>query len=253
MAPYASALAALLAPAKAVKNLRAFAAAGAEGPWGFWDALDYTEGDAPAEPDALPRTTDGRGVIVRTAFAHHEGMSLVAFANVLLGDVMVRRFHADPRVRATELLLQERPPREAPVPQPRPTEDEVLPLPASPAAAPRLLRSPHQPFPVTQYLSNGTLVSAITQAGGGASFWRGLSVARHREDPTSDPVSNALDLRDVRSGAVWSSTFAPTRREPELYRATFLPELASFRRRDAEIESLLEVRCRQKTTSRSAA
>ncbi|HMA29663.1 MAG TPA: response regulator [Thermoanaerobaculia bacterium] len=241
VAPYASALAALLAPAKAVKNLRAFAAAGADGPWGFWDALDYTEGDAPAEPHALQRTGDGRGVVVRTAFAHHEGMSLLAFANVLLGDVMVKRFHADPRVRATELLLQERPPREAPVPQPRPTEDEVLPLPASPAAAPRLLRSPHQPFPVTQFLSNGSLVSAITQAGGGASFWRGLSVARHREDPTSDPVSNALYLRDVRSGAVWSATFAPTQREPELYRATFLPELASFRRRDAEIESLLEV------------
>ena len=45
----------------------------------------------------------------------------------------------------------------------------------------------------------------------------------------------------MRSGAVWSATFAPTRREPELYRATFLPELASFRRRDAEIESLLEI------------
>ncbi len=241
VAPYASALAALFQPVKAVRNLRAFSAAGAEGPWGFWDAVDYTEGDAPAEPHALQRTADGRGVVVRTVFAHHQGMSLVAFANVLLDDVMVRRFHADPRVRATELLLQERPPREAPVPQPRPTEEEVLPLPTSPAAAPRLHRSPLQPFPVTQYLSNGSLVSAVTQAGGGASFWRGLSVARHREDPTSDPVSNALYLRDVRSGVVWSATYAPTRHEPELYRVTFLPELASFRRRDAEIESLLEI------------
>ncbi|HSB62789.1 MAG TPA: response regulator [Thermoanaerobaculia bacterium] len=241
VAPYASALAALLAPAKAVRNLRALAAAGADGPWGYWDALDYTEGEAPVEPHVLQRTKDGRGIVVRTAFAHHQGMSLIAFANVLLGDVMVKRFHADPRVNATELLLQERPPREAPVPQARPTEAEVLPLPTSPAAAPRLHRSPQAPFPATQFLSNGRLVSSITQAGGGASFWRGLSVTRHREDPTSDPVSNALYLRDVRSGAVWSATFAPTRREPELYRVTFLPELASFRRRDEDIESLLEV------------
>ena len=38
-------------------------------------------------------------------------MTLVALANALLGDPMVKRFHADPRVQATELLLQERVPR----------------------------------------------------------------------------------------------------------------------------------------------
>ena len=44
-----------------------------------------------------------------------QGMSLVALANALLGDVMVARFHADPRVQATELLLQERVPRQRPI------------------------------------------------------------------------------------------------------------------------------------------
>ena len=41
-------------------------------------------------------------------------MTLVALANALLDDRMVARFHADPRVQATELLLQERQPREVP-------------------------------------------------------------------------------------------------------------------------------------------
>jgi cyclic beta-1,2-glucan synthetase len=241
VAPYATVLAALLAPAEAAKNLRRLAAAGAGGPWGFWDAVDYTAGPAGADPPPLPRTVDGRGIVVRTVFAHHQGMSLVAFANVLLGDVMVRRFHADPRVRATELLLQERPPRQAPVAQTRPSSDEVFPIPASPAAAPRFYRSPYAAFPATQFLSNGTFVTSITQAGGGSSSWRGLSVVRRRDDPTLDPAGHALYLRDVRSGAVWSAAFAPTLREPESYRVTFLPEAASIRRRDAEIESLLEV------------
>ena len=40
--------------------------------------------------------------------AHHQGMSLVALTNALLADVMPRRFHAEPMVRAIELLLQER-------------------------------------------------------------------------------------------------------------------------------------------------
>ncbi|MFI5197049.1 MAG: GH36-type glycosyl hydrolase domain-containing protein [Thermoanaerobaculia bacterium] len=241
VAPYATALAALLAPAEAAKNLQRLAAAGAHGPWGFWDAVDYTAVPADLDSPSLPRTTDGRGMVIRTAFAHHQGMSLVALANVLLGHVMVRRFHADPRVNATELLLQERPPREASVAQARPSSDEAIPLPASPAAAPRLYGSPHAAFPATQFLSNGTFVTSITQAGGGSSSWRGLSVVRRRADPTVDPAGHALYLRDVRSGAVWSAGFAPTLRDPESYRVTFLPEAASIRRRDAEIDSLLEV------------
>jgi len=46
-------------------------------------------------------------------------MSLVAIANAVLGDPMVRRFHADPRVEATVLLLQERAPRHVPITVPR--------------------------------------------------------------------------------------------------------------------------------------
>ena len=241
IAPYASVLAALLAPAEAARNLRRLEAAGALGPWGFWDALDYTSAPAGSDAPALPRTSDGRGVVVRTAFAHHQGMSLVALANVLLGGVMVRRFHADPRVRATELLLQERPPRQAPVAQTRPSSEEVAPTPPTPAATPRLFRSPHAAFPAIQFLSNGSLVTAVSQAGGGWSSWRDLSVVRRRDDPTADPAGHALYLRDVRSGAVWSAAFAPTLREPETYRVTFLPESVSIRRRDGEIDSLLEV------------
>jgi cyclic beta-1,2-glucan synthetase len=41
--------------------------------------------------------------------AHHQGMSLLAIANFLRGDVVQRWFHSHPRVQATELLLQEKP------------------------------------------------------------------------------------------------------------------------------------------------
>ena len=51
------------------------------------------------------------------------GMTLVALANALLGDRMVERFHADPRVQATELLLQERVPRHAATIEPRPLDE----------------------------------------------------------------------------------------------------------------------------------
>ena len=54
--------------------------------------------------------------------AHHQGMTLVALGNVVNDGSMVERFHADPVVEATELLLQERMPRNALVSRPRAEE-----------------------------------------------------------------------------------------------------------------------------------
>ncbi len=241
VAPYATALAAMVDPAEAARNLKRLAAAGAEGALGFYDAVDYT----PRRPEdaASPAPARGvgasEGVIVRTYLANHQGMTLVALANVLLGDVMVDRFHADPRIQATELLLQERVPREAPVIQPRPAEEtRVVP---TVARAPRRLRSPHTPYPRAQILSNGAYVAIVTNAGGGASFCRDRAVTRWREDPTRDPGSQFIYLRDVRGGAVWSAGYQPVGVEPESYLVELLPEKAVIQRRDHGIETRLEV------------
>ena len=236
VAPYATALAALLDPAEAVKNFRRLAEEGAEGALGYYDAIDYTP-----RKDAEPETalSPSGGVVVRSYLAHHQGMTLVALADILLGDRMVERFHADPRVKATELLLQERVPREAPVIQPRPPE-ETRNAPA-PARPPRRYRSAHTPYPRAQILSNGSYVAIVTNAGGGASLWKDRAVTRWREDPTRDPGSQFVYLRDVHSGAVWSAAWQPVGTEPLDYNVELLAEKVVIRRRDDEIETRLEV------------
>ena len=172
--------------------------------------------------------------------AHHAGMTLVALANALLGDPMVKRFHADPRVQATELLLQERVPRHTPTIQPRPLDEMrvVAPPPAMPV---RRYRSPHTVVPHAQFLSNGNYVTVVTNAGGGSSFCRGLAVTKSRRDPTRDPGSQFVYLRDVRSGAVWSATYHPTAAEPDDYLVEFRAERATFRRHDDEIATQLDI------------
>ncbi len=239
VAPYATALAAIVEPRAALRNLRRLADEGRSGTFGYYEAIDYTNA-SPGDPD--PPASDGpaSGTLVRAFMAHHQGMTLVSLANVLLDDVMVRRFHADPRVQATELLLQERVPRAAPIAQPRPVEETRVAGPAAPQAA-RRFRSPHTLWPHAQFLSNGSYTTVVTNAGGGASFCRGRVVTRHREDATRDPGSQFVYLRDVRSGAVWSATHHPVGVEAEDYAATFLAEKAAFSRRDDGIASLLEI------------
>ena len=110
VAPYATALAAMIDAKTAAQNFVRLAEAGASGRYGFYEALDYTATRVP-ENQAV--------AVVRAYMAHHQGMSLVALANVLYDGVMRARFHAEPRMQATELLLQERTPRDVLVTRPR--------------------------------------------------------------------------------------------------------------------------------------
>ncbi len=114
VAPYATALAAMVDARAAVDNFARLARLGARGALGFYEALDYTR----------TRVPEGREMVVVKAYmAHHQGMALVALGNVLRGGLMRARFHAEPMVRATELLLQERPPQGATAT--RPHADDV--------------------------------------------------------------------------------------------------------------------------------
>ena len=102
IAPYASALALMVAPEAACRNLERLAADGQQGAYGFYEAVDYT-------PSRLP--PGASSVTVRQFMAHHEGMSLLSLAYLLLDKPMQRRFLADPMLRAADLLLQERVPK----------------------------------------------------------------------------------------------------------------------------------------------
>lgn len=232
IAPYATALAVMIDPARSAKNLRRLAADGLLGDYGFVEAIDFT--------DRAGGRIVSEGKPIPAFFAHHEGMSLVAIANAINDDAMIRRFHADPRVQATELLLQERVPRQRPITEPRP-QDVMVVAPQGAGLPLRRYRTAHTVMPHTQFLSNGKYSVAITNSGGGASFCDRLAVTRARRDATLDPGSQFIYLRDVRDGDMWSPTFQPARREPQRYQVVYQPDVATFESTFGQIETKLDV------------
>jgi cyclic beta-1,2-glucan synthetase len=103
--PYATFLAMMFDVDGAVKNMRKLKELGMVSAYGFYESADFT----PKRNEAA-----GQHTIVRSWMAHHQGMSLLAAANVLCDSAMQRRFHAEPRVAAMERLLHERQPRALP-------------------------------------------------------------------------------------------------------------------------------------------
>jgi cyclic beta-1,2-glucan synthetase len=233
IAPYATSLASMVDPAAAITNFVRLEGAGGRGPYGFYEALDYTG----------TRLPEGQTVaVVRTYLAHHQGMSLVALANVLRDGIMRARFHAEPMVRATELLLQERTPRDVLVARPR--AEEVSAAAQVRELIPPILRrftTPHTASPRTHLLSNGRYAVMLTAAGSGYSRWRDLAVTRWREDATRDCWGTYIFLRDTQTGQVWSAGYQPTGAEPDTYEVSFSEDRAEIIRRDYALNTTLEV------------
>ncbi len=233
IAPYATALAAIIRPHDALRNFRYLASQGASGKYGFYESVDYTRSRLPE---------NHRSMVVRCFMAHHQGMSLVALTNCLLGDIMVRRFHAEPMVRATELLLQERMPS-VPVPVDTPDE-EATPRPAGPGGLDLLCRqltTPNTPGPRTHLLSGGQYLVMVTNAGSGFSRCGDLDVTRWREDYTRDDCGQFCYIRDITSGILWSAGHQPVCRPAKQYEVVYSADKADFRRTDGAISTHLEI------------
>src|SRR5687768_14494435 len=196
VSPYATGLAAMVDPQGALRNFACLAEFGAAGRYGFYEALDFTRSRLP----------EGAEVgIVRSFMAHHQGMSIVAIANTLQDGRMRARFHAAAMIQASELLLQERLPRDVAVAHPRAEEVKVAARElAFEAPTVRRLALPAGHAPVTHLLSNGRYAVMLTSAGSGYSRWRDIAVTRWREDATRDDSGSYIFLRDVQSGTVWS-------------------------------------------------
>ena len=148
--------------------------------------------------------------------AHHQGMAIVAIANALHAGRMRTRFHAEPMIRATELLLQERTPRGVAVARPRldhaAVRGNVREL---VAPQPRHFSTPHTSTPRTQLLSNGRYAVMITGSGSGYSRCKDIAVTRWREDATRDDTGSYIYLRDAVGGPHWSPGFQPSGTSPD--------------------------------------
>jgi cyclic beta-1,2-glucan synthetase len=231
IAPYASALALMVEPERALANLARLEERGALGEYGFYDALDYTR----PEPGQ-------RFALVRTFMAHHVGMSLVAITNLLKGGVWQRRFHADPLVRSAELLLHERIPRRLVFQPPQAARvDEALPDPELERPAVRVVDTPDTPQPRVALLGRLPYTIMVSHSGGGYSRYGDIAVTRWRADGTRDDTGQFVYVRELEGGRLWSAAHQPVGASADWYLAELATDRVTIHRADGDIETRTEI------------
>jgi cyclic beta-1,2-glucan synthetase len=233
VAPYATALALGVRPGAAARNLRQLEHLGADCLYGFLEAIDFTT-------ERVPKGQ--RFTAVHAYMAHHQGMILAALGNALCANVLIRRFHADPRIQAIELLLYERIPWELP---PEIGRVEVRETPAPPEATVPVPRpwvpAAGKDFPHLQVLGNGRISSWISEAGAGCLRWHQHMLTRWLPDATRDDYGLWVYVRDEESCALWSVGRQPTGLAGPDARVVFHSHLVEFHRREHDIAISMEV------------
>ncbi len=232
IAPYASALALMVEPEEACINLLQLASDGLVGKFGFYEAVDYTS-------SRLPR--DQTNVVVKSFMAHHQGMSLLSLAYLLLDRPMQKRFESDPVIEATILLLHEKIPRTMSLYSHTSGLSDTHASTGITEMPVRIFKNPDTAIPEVQLLSNGRYNVMITNAGGGYSRWKDIAVTRWREDGTCDNRGTFCFIRDVENGEFWSTAYQPALKQSKNYEVIFSEGHAEFRRSDQNFDMHTEI------------
>lgn len=231
VAPYATIMALPYAGPEALASLQQLEMLGAKGPYGFYEAVDFTRRH-------LPKGSAYQ--VVQSFMAHHQAMSLLTLTNLLRHDVMIDRMQADPHMKAVNLLLQERvPDRPALMTLPRGIPPSLPQMESDPGAGVRRFTA-IEPVPQINVASNGNFSSCSREDGSGGLTWRGLAITRWDRDPVVSSSGYAIYLRDVESQATWSASPFPCQTETSI-ETIFRVNHTSFQGRCQDIHWSLDV------------
>lgn len=233
ISPYSTALASLVTPADAFENLQRLLEEGLLTDYGPFEAVDYTA-------DRLQ--TSDRKSIVENFMAHHQGMILVAYNNLLHQNIMQERFHRDLLVRSSELLLQERVPKKVNLSSPRVEEvqvDRSMKVDLSPNL--REIKYVNSLYSQTQILSNGDYSVMLGASGAGYSKCREIALTRWVPDQTAENGGTFFYIQDGISERSWSAAYLPLEQGADSYHTIYSEHKAEFICRREGLGSHMEV------------
>ncbi|HBD96299.1 MAG TPA: cyclic beta 1-2 glucan synthetase [Spirochaetia bacterium] len=227
IAPYASVMGLMVETDKACKNLELLTGSGFEGDYGYYEAIDYT-------PSRL--APHQKHAVIHSYMAHHQGMSFLSLAYILLDKPMQKRFIADPGFKATELLLQEKIPDSIAYLYDTEVTGSLRKF-ESREVLLRVFTTANTPIPEIHLLSNGKYNVMITNSGGGYSRWKNLAVTRWREDAILDNKGTFIYVRNIETLDFWSTSYQPALHKSKKYEAVFSRSWAEFKRSDFSIDT----------------
>ena len=222
ISPYASIMAMELAPELVYENIKKFKELDMESIYGLYEAYDY----------------DNKGV-VKSYFAHHQGMILLGITNYLKKDIIKNYFHANVNIKTFEILLKEKV-------QIKSSIDLKMAKYKKYDYAKETIQNDIRAFnyisylPEVSVLSNRKYCLLMNDRGNSFSRYRTLQLNRYRK-VTEQEYGIFLFAKDIKKNYIWSNTYAPMNIKPDKYEVIFASDKIKYLRRDDMITTKTEI------------
>ena len=213
ISPYGSILTASKFPKSVYKNLQKLKRYDMEGEYGYYEAYDTEESE-----------------VVKTYYAHHQGMIIASITNLLKDNIMQKYFNQDKRIKSMEILLKEKS-------QLKPYIDlkieKYRKYDYNRSDKDVLVRFQDGVKEIPEYgiLSNGDYTTVLSDRGVGFTKYRNLQINRFRRVP-EEPYGLFLFIKDKANNIAWTNTYEPFMKEPDKYNVTFEPGIIKYIRED---------------------
>ena len=222
LSPYSSIMAMELSPEDVYDNINKFKELDMESIYGLYEAYDY----------------DNKGV-VKSYFAHHQGMILLGITNYLKKDIIKDYFHENVNIKTFEILLKEKV-------QIKTSIDLKMAKYKKYNYAKETIENDIRAFnyisylPEVSVLSNRKYCLLMNDRGNSFSRYRTLQLNRYRK-VTSQEYGIFLFAKDLSNNNVWSNTYAPMNVKPDKYEVVFASDKIKYLRRDDMISTKTEI------------
>ena len=222
LSPYSSIMALELFPEEVYDNIKKFKNMDMYSDYGLYESYDY----------------DNNG-IVKSYFAHHQGMSLMGITNYLKKDVLKEYFHSNVYVKTFEILLKEKVQIKASI-------DIKMAKYKKYNYKKESIENDIRTFDYISYLPEMSVLSnkkyslIMNDRGNSFSRYRTLQLNRYRK-VTEQDYGVFLFAKDTKTKHIWSNTYAPMNVKPDKYEVVFASDKIKFLRRDDTISTKTEI------------
>ena len=218
LSPYSSLMAMEMFPEDVYENIVKFKDLDMYDNYGLYEAYDY----------------DNKGV-VKSYFAHHQGMSLLGITNYLKSGIIKRYFHSNVNIRTFEILLKEKV-------QVKTSIDMKMARYKKYNYKKEVVENDIRAFDYISYLPEMSVLSnkkyslIMNDRGDSFSRYRTLQLNRYRK-VTEQDYGIFLFIKNLKTNYIWSNTYAPMNIKPDKYEVVFASDKIKFMRKDENIST----------------
>ncbi|MBR3210501.1 MAG: hypothetical protein IKF71_01005 [Bacilli bacterium] len=222
LSPYSSLMVLDLYPNDVYNNINRFKDLEMYGEYGLYESYDY----------------DNKGV-VKSYFAHHQGMSLLGITNYLKQGVIRDYFHSNINIKTFELLLKEKVQIKASI-------DLKMAGYKKYNYTKETIENDIRYFNYISYLPEMSVLSnkkyslIMNDRGDSFSRYRTTQLNRYRK-VTEQDYGIFLFIKDEKTNKIWSNTYAPMNEKPDKYEIVFAADKIKYMRRDGDISTKTEI------------